>query len=338
MNSKERIQALLDGRKPDMVPVFPKISFATINAVPGMNFHDYTTDPEQMANAIVSSAVKFGYDAVGITTDIANEGMALGSEYERPVDRPSKMVRYLMDSIDDYEKVIMADPMEREPTRTIIRATELVKKEIGDQIYITSWCNGPLNVASQLVPLEEVLIGMIDDPDTLHRLLERCLEFSMKYAKMLVLAGADAVSFGHAMASCTVISRDRYREFALPYETRLVQAIHEAGGKAITHICGNIQPIISDVDTNGSDMIDFDHLCDPAAILQSSTKIIRGNLDPVLFSNGTPEEVYRETARVVELCKDSRRFILGSGCEITESASDENIRAFVRAGRDYGKY
>lgn len=338
MNSKERIQALLDGRKPDMVPVFPKISFATINAVPGMNFHDYTTDPDQMANAIVSSAVKFGYDAVGITTDIANEGMALGSEYERPVDRPSKMVRYLMDSIDDYEKVIMADPMEREPTRTIIRATELVKKEIGDQIYITSWCNGPLNVASQLVPLEEVLIGMIDDPDTLHRLLERCLEFSMKYAKMLVLAGADAVSFGHAMASCTVISRDRYREFALPYETRLVQAIHEAGGKAITHICGNIQPIISDVDTNGSDMIDFDHLCDPASILQSSTKIIRGNLDPVLFSNGTPEEVYRETARAVELCKDSRRFILGSGCEITESASDENIRAFVRAGRDYGKY
>lgn len=338
MNSKQRMQALTDGKQPDMVPIFPKISFATIKSVPGMNFHDYTTNPEHMANAIISSARKYGYDAVGITTDIANEGMALGSIYERPADRPSKMVRYLLDTIDDYEKVVMADPMSKEPTRTIIRATELVKKEIGDEFYITSWCNGPLNVASQLIPLEEVLIGMIDDPDTLHELLERCLQFSMRYAKMLVEAGADAVSFGHAMASCTVISRDRYREFALPYETRLVQAIHEAGGKAITHICGNIEPIITDVDTNGSDIIDFDHLCDPVKILQSSTKIIRGNLDPVLFSNGTPEELYEETSRVVELCKGSGRFILGSGCEITENASEENIRAFVRAGRDHGKY
>ena len=162
MNSKQRMQALTDGKQPDMVPIFPKISFATIKSVPGMNFHDYTTSPEHMANAIISSARKYGYDAVGITTDIANEGMALGSIYERPADRPSKMVRYLLDTIDDYEKVVMTDPMSKEPTKTIIRATELVKKEIGDEIYITSWCNGPLNVASQLVPLEEVLIGMID--------------------------------------------------------------------------------------------------------------------------------------------------------------------------------
>lgn len=332
------MEALLHGEKPDQVPIFPKISFAASREVPGMDMHDYTTDPECMAAAIIACARKYGYDAVGITTDIANEGMALGSVYERPKDRPSKLVKYLMNTIDDYEKVEDKDPWEEEPTRTILKATQIVKREIGDEIYVTSWCNGPLNVASQLVPLEEVLVGMIEDPDTLHLFLERCLKFSMHYARLLVEAGADAVSFGHAMASCTVISRDRYLEFAQPYEKRLVDAIHAAGGAAITHICGNIMPILGDIEKNGSDIIDFDHLCDPQEVLNATSCIIRGNIDPALLANGTPEEVYQEAARVASLCKNSLRFILGSGCEITAATPQENLFAMIKAGRSFGDY
>lgn len=51
---------------------------------------DYMTDPENMAKAIIAAAEKYQWDAVGITTDIANEGMAIGSKYIRPEEeRPS---------------------------------------------------------------------------------------------------------------------------------------------------------------------------------------------------------------------------------------------------------
>lgn len=338
MKSRERIEALLKGETPDRIPIFPKISFATSCVVPGMNMHDYTTNPENMAKAIILSAEKYGYDAVGITTDIANESAALGSIYDRPENQPSKLKKYFLESIEDYERVKMVDPLEAEPTKTIIEATRIVKEEIGNQKYIMSWCNGPLNVASQLMPMEEVLIGMIEEPEMLHELLERCLNFSMRYVKLLINAGADAVSFGHAMASCTVISRNQYLEFALPYEKRLVDAIHKAGGKALTHICGNIVPILADIDTNGSDFVDFDHMCNPADVLKNTSKIIRGNIDPLLFVNGTPDKMSERIEKLISVCKDSKRFILGSGCEITAAAKEENIRMFVEAGNTFGEY
>ncbi|MEG2117462.1 MAG: uroporphyrinogen decarboxylase family protein, partial [Clostridia bacterium] len=280
MNSKERFTALLRGEKVDYTPIFPKTSFATSRCVDGMSILDYMTSETNMAAAIIASAKKYGYDAVGITTDIANEGMAIGSVYERPKNSTSKLTKYYLDKIEDYEKVSVTNPLETEPTKTIIGATKIVKKAIGDKTFVTAWCNGALNVASQLYPMQELLYTMIDEPELLHKLLDRCCAYSENYARQLVRNGADGVSFGHAMASCSVISPSYYEEFALPYEKRLVNAIHEEGGVAITHICGNITMIADKINTNGSEIIDFDHCCDLTTLLRKTTKILRGNIDP----------------------------------------------------------
>lgn len=208
---------------------------------------------------------------------------------------------------------------------------------MGDQIYVTAWCNAPLNVASQLIPMEELLVGTVTDPETVHALLERCLQYSINYVKYLADTGLDAISFGHAMASNNVISPQNYEEFALPYEKRLIEAIHRNGVRAITHICGDIHRTIEKISTNGTDIIDVDTANDMPALREHTTKVLRGNISPALFANGTSEEVYEETARVVRSMKEGGQFILGSGCEITAVTPPENLHAFVRAGREFGK-
>lgn len=338
MNSRERMKVVMEGKIPDRVPIFPKISHAACRTVEGMTVAEYMTNPENMAKAIITAAEKYGWDAVGITTDIANEGMALGSKYVRPVNETSKLVEYFLKDLEEYEKVTVTNPWDTEPTKTILRATELVKKEIGDQIYVTTWCNAPLNVASQLIAMEELLVGMLTEPDILHELLERCLNYTVNYVKYIAQAGADAISFGHAMASNTVISPKNYEEFALPYERRLVDAIHKTGAKAITHICGSILKTIDKINENGSDVIDFDHICDVRELKQKTNKVIRGNIDPALLVRATPQEVYDEVRKVVTEGKKGGHFILGSGCEITMVALPENLKAFMQAGRDFGTY
>lgn len=336
MLSRERIKAVLNGKQADCIPIFPKISHATCKFVDGMTMREYMTNPEAMAEAIILGANKFGWDAVGIVTDIANEGMALGSKYIRPENATSQLIQYFLSDLDDYEKIQITDPWLTEPTKTILKATEIVKKEIGNHIFVTSWCNAPLNVASQLLPMETLLLGMIEESEKVHCLLQRCLNYTMNYVKCLVAAGADAVSFGHAMASSNVISPAYYEEFALPYEKKLVETIHNEGAAAITHICGNIEKIIPKINDNGTDIIDVDASNDIVAIAQKSKKVLRGNISPVLLANGTAQEVYNETARVVKLMKESGKFILGTGCEMTAVTPTENIEAFVRAGRDFG--
>ncbi|MDA3957638.1 uroporphyrinogen decarboxylase family protein [Oceanispirochaeta sp.] len=84
MRPRERIECVLNNRTPDYIPIFPKISHAVCRVIKGMSMHDYMTDPRNMANAIIAAAKVYGWDGVGIMTDIANEGMAIGSKFKIP--------------------------------------------------------------------------------------------------------------------------------------------------------------------------------------------------------------------------------------------------------------
>ena len=150
--------------------------------------------------------------------------------------------------------------------------------------------------------------------------------------------GVDSLSFGHAMASNSMISPDQYEEFALPYEKQLVEAMHRNNIKANTHICGNIDAIAPLITQNGCDIIDFDHMCNIDTLLDKTTQVLRGNIDPAILVNAAPGEVYELTSQLVHKMKGTGRFILGSGCEISAETPAENLHAFVKAGRDFGQY
>ena len=333
MTSRERILAVLEGRQPDRTPVFPKIAFANVLACENMKVIDYMTDPECMARACITAYRRFGWDGVALHTDIGSEGMALGSIYARPGNAPAELKTPLLSTADEYEAVIVPNPLTTEPMKTVIEAVRLVKAELGEEAYIAAWTNGPLNVASQVLALEEVLIGLLTEPETIHKLLEKCTDVAVAYATELIRAGADCIAYGHATASATVISRESYREFALPYETRLISEIHAHGARAITHICGNIEPIIDLIAQNGSDVVDFDHVCAPAQLRAKlgADKVLRGNLDPTLLALGTPEEITRAIHELRRSMSGDNRFLLGTGCEVSLATPIENFYAMMQA-------
>lgn len=338
MTSKQRVQAVLDFQKPDTIPIFPKIAFSNVVACPDMRVIDYMTDPECMARACITACETFGWDAVALHTDIGSEGMALGSKYHRPEHSPAELQKHLLSSIEEYEAVKVPDPLTTEPMKTVIKATELVSQRIGDRVYVTAWTNGPLNVASQVLHLDELLVALIYDPETVHELLKRCTEVAIAYARQLVAAGAQAVSFGHAVASSNVISRAHYEEFALPYEQKLIAAIHAESARAITHICGNTLPIVDLIGQNGSDIIDFDHVCDIAKLREKVgvAKVFRGNISPTDLARATPEQIRQQVKDLMEAARPGGPFLLGSGCEVTLNTPPENLHAFVQAGREFG--
>jgi len=337
MTSRERILAVLRGERPDLVPVFPKIAFSNVISCPGMTVREYMTNPESMAEAAVRARATFGWDGVALHTDIGSEGRALGSVYEQPENEPSRLVKRLLGGLDEYEKIVTPDPKTALPMRTVIEALKIVKRRIGDEAYVLAWTNGPLNVASQVLTMEDLLIAMTEEPEKLHRLLERCLLASVAYARELVAAGTDAVAFGHALASTSVISRIHYAEFAFPYEKRLVAAIHEAGARAFTHICGRIEPIADLIAETGTDVVDFDHLCDYGTLLQLAPgKVLRGNIAPELLVFGTEGEIRESVRKLLSTASSSGKLLLGSGCEIALNTPVHNLHAFVKAGREFG--
>lgn len=334
MTGKERIYAVLQGKKPDMLPVFPKISFATAKYA-GYTVGQYMSDPSAMSQSVIAACERFGWDAVGITTDISLDGMALGSKYQLNEDAPYTLKEPLLHSLDETDKIVIRDPWECPGYGTVLRATRETVEKVGDHIFVQAWCNGPLNVSSQLYDLQELLMDTIDDPEGVHKLLELCTQAAISQARALIKAGADAVAFGHATASPNVISRDAYCEFALPYEKRIIEAVHQEGGIAITHICGKIETIVDKIAENGSDIIDFDSANDIQVLLEKTggKKVFRGNIAPVLFSEGSPEEIKAAVKDLLAWDGGSGKLLLGSGCEVNLNTPEENLRAFMEAAR-----
>lgn len=340
MNARERILAVLEHKMPDRVPVFPKISFATTNACPGVHVYDYLNDSDVMAECTMAAWRKFGWDGVAMHTSIAWSGIALGSQYVHPRDDIPHRTTCLIPEIGDeaaLEKVVVQEPEDVPVMKTVVDAVSLVRQKIGGETCIMAWVDGPLNIGSQLCPLDELLMGILEEPEFCHTLFARCVEQSKHYAKALVEAGADIIAFGHATASCSVVSREIYRTFALPYEKELVAYIHSLGAKAATHICGNIHPIADLIATNGSDIMDFDSVNDVSELIRTAPHmVLRGNLSPTLLATGTPEQIELETKKLLEATANFPGYLLSSGCEVNRNVPDENLCAMVRAVKQYG--
>ena len=80
-------------------------------------------------------------------------------------------------------------------------------------------------------------------------------------------------------AAASLLSPALVEEFVLPYEKRVVEGIHQAGGLVKLHICGNSQHFLGQLVTNGADLYNVDHMVDlaPARRCRQSLQRQRGS-------------------------------------------------------------
>jgi MtaA/CmuA family methyltransferase len=171
------------------------------------------------------------------------------------------------------------------------------------------------------------MTDLIDRPEWVRELLERCVEAEIAFAVAQIEAGADIIGLGDAVAS--QISPRAYREFALPYEQRIFAAVRERGAIPRLHICGNTNRIVADMAQSGAAIIDLDWMVDmaKAAEVFGDRAAPCGNHDPVaVMLQGTPE---------AELRAGGVRCISMAGCEIPDGTPHENMQAHAAALREF---
>jgi uroporphyrinogen decarboxylase len=141
------------------------------------------------------------------------------------------------------------------------------------------------------------------------------------------------IGLGDAIAS--QVSPRMYERFALPYERRIFDAVHEAGALARLHICGDTTHLLERMPESGADIIDIDWMVgmSRAAEAFGAGPALCGNFDPVaVMLRGTPEQVHEATRRCLE--QGGPRHISATGCEVPDGTPHENLRAQTRALRE----
>lgn len=330
MTGKQRILGTLSGERLSRPPLMPIVHTA-LARLQGVRLGDYFTDAQTMARVIVSGARRFGFDGVQLTMGVAGEAEALGANVEQPADgAPLVKSHPLRDDPAALGRLREMDPAAGGRMPLYHAAVAEVVREIGDQVFVLSTLRGPLNIASQLRGVEDVLVDMIDDPDGLEHVLDFTTEAAIRCARASLDTGAHGLMFGEATCSPNFISPAMYRRFVRPRHTRLIAELRAMGWRHVgLHVCGNIVPILEDLIGTGADLLDVDYqVAARDAVAKAAGRVtLRGNLDPVGdLLNGSPVHI---RAKMETLLADvaGERWIISSGCDIPPGTPAENLAA-----------
>ncbi len=325
MNSYERTMARFAGQPVDRLPAQPIFMLLMARLI-GRSYADCVTDHRVWAEGQLRLVDEFGVDMVSMCSDPWREAGDLGTPLRFFDAQPPAARAHLLADKAAFASLTVPDPHAGPRMSDRIKAVALLREQVGGQVPILGWVEGPVAEAADLRGMNEIMLDFLDDPCFARDLLAFCTEMEIRFARAQVEAGADAIGIGDAAAS--LISADLYRQFVVPGERRIADAVHEAGAKVRLHICGNTNHLVADMRGVGADQVELDWPVDLAAARQAlgADPIMSGNMDPVrVVERGTPEQIKRACAECHEACGE--RYILAAGCEIPPEAPLGNVRA-----------
>ena len=115
---------------------------------------------------------------------------------------------------------------------------------------------------------------IIDEPETVHRILSLTTDLCIMYAKEQENAGSDVIQIGEAACSGDLISGDDYGRYIAPCHKKLCAEIKIP---TVVHICGNITSHLTHIKNTGMSGISMDIKTDieqAVALLKGNTAII----------------------------------------------------------------
>ena len=332
MNSKTRCLAAIEGKPADRVPVFPLLMFFAADRA-RLTYHEFATSGEALAAAQLAMRERFGLDAITACSDAFRLTADLGAEMVFPEDKPPFAVRPIVTSATDLGRLPRPDPARRGSRMADrLRGVEVMARAAGRECLVLGWVDMPFAEACSCCGVSEFMLLLVDDPPLAHRILDFLTGLVADFALAQLQAGAAMIGAGDAAAS--LISPEMYREFALPYERRICDAVHAAGGTVKLHICGNTSALLPDMIRSDADLFNVDHLVRfeaACATYGGARKCFKGNLNPVAdMLQASPEECGRRARACVERAK-GLPFMLSAGCEIPAGVSDAVFQAFCDA-------
>jgi uroporphyrinogen-III decarboxylase len=220
------------------------------------------------------------------------------------------------------------------------------RHEVGEDGILRGFVFGPQVGAWQhaccLYGTEPMIYAAHDDPGWVHELLRALTDKKLQFIEQS-LRGVpfDLIETGGGAGSSTVISPRLFREFCLPYDRELHDALHAIGHRVVYHTCGGMMPLLELIVTNGCDASET--LTPPAVGGDAVAGEIKrrigrqvcliGGLDQVnILTCGSLEAIRREVERLFEELGPGGGYILSPSDHFFE-APVENLRAYAEAAR-----
>ncbi len=244
-------------------------------------------------------------------------------------------------SWDDFEKY----PWQK-PEEISYHAIEYLNSVVPEGMKISVVIGGVFENASWLMGLESFAYALHDQPDLVTALCQRVGDLAVAAASTAVtIDNVGMVFLGDDMGykTATVISPAHLRQYVLPQQKRIVDAVHAAGRLFLLHSCGNVESIMDDlIDDVGIDgKHSFEDVILPIEEVYrrwGGRTAILGGVDMDLLAGGNEEQVRARTRQILETCGAAGTgYCLGTGNTVANYVPMPNYLAMLDEGRRWNR-
>lgn len=262
-------------------------------------------------------------DLLFCPSDIAIQAEALGARAQHASDR--------LPAICEPAAALASSAQVSARMRVNAEVVRRLALEFGKPV--AGMVYGPFTVAGQVLGEERLLRALLDEPQLARNALGVCLEHALRYAELLIKAGARVLWISDPLAALAPPAL--YPEYSGRPTAALFEAFPES--PSALHVCGDVRHLLQGLLDTGVQGISFDNCLDLLALEDEVPEdvAIIGNLDPVeIMELASAEDVATGAADLAALMAHKENFILSSGCAPPLSTPVVNAAAFVRAGKE----
>jgi len=262
------------------------------------SFWEMVRTPELAAEVTLQPLRRFPLDAAILFSDIMTPLQAMGVRIEF---NPGPLIAEPIRSLRHIEALRVPEPEEIAPFGE--EAIRLVRRELeGKNIPLIGFGGAPLTLATYLIQgsgskeYEAFRAFLRQEPAAAHTLLEKLTEVSIRYLQGQLRAGAQAIQLFDSWAG--LLDEATYRAFALPYTTRVLEALAGWGAPRIYLAVGasHLYPAIAELPL---EVVSVDWRLGLERIRPYfPQRTLQGNLDPAVLL-APPEVITQEAHRVL---------------------------------------
>lgn len=336
---------------PDRVPVYAQMH-EFVCREQGADPRQFYTEPERLVRGTLEVMEAYGIDVPVLDYDVYNiEAEALGQAIIFPhngmpdVDR----TRPLIKDKDDLDKIQTPDFDKAGRFPAVIEMNRLFCELTGGSEGTPGFC-APFSLAANLRGIEQLLMDIYLDPEFARELLDRVTDRVLVpwiLKLKTVCPRATGISGSDASASLPIVNPDIIKEWIMPCVARLretcgpeVYVPNWVGESCLKHpeemlqlklvACpGFIEGQDPDVEKLGPALY-------KSFAVKKQVPLVLG-VGAAFLALATPGEIRQRVKEYVEIGGKGGGFALYL-CNLGATTPPENVRAAVRAVRDFGVY
>lgn len=344
MTGTERIKAVLEGRKPDRVPI------SLWKHVPIVD-----RDVKRFTEKIIELTDTDDYDFVKIQVSAAYLTEAYGADIEfndkedadysgygiNPQITMFKIHKYPIENAADIAGI---QPINVRESKVLQRDHQVFKNVLeyyhGTKPVIFTLFNAltwlqyfSKNGAAATVQY------LVENKEEVHQFLRNINEVNKQLVDWYVELGVDGFFFADRFTTDSIITKSAFEEFVRPYDLEILNYIHEKKSAwfNILHIHGNVDLNIQNyldypVEAfNWEDVAegeDEKKLISAKALRALTDKVLIGGIDRFADFNGTQEEVKEKLQRRLNAFAEQlpdNKFVFGGGCSLPIDVDESNV-------------